>query len=130
MKNKFNKKIIAKRIKKLMAETKTKQHELSEESGITRQTISQYVNGNIIPNAERVFYIAKYFNVSSDYLLGLTDSCELYLKFATNGLPDLEKIKHENIENGNKLSEALHHINESNKFIDEVLEKGKIYDRF
>lgn len=36
-------------------------------------SISDWTNGNVQPNAESIFLLAKYFGVSSDFLLGLED---------------------------------------------------------
>ena len=41
---------------------------------VQRQTISLYMNGQSKPDAERVAAIAKVLGVSSDYLLGLSDT--------------------------------------------------------
>ena len=63
---------------------------LSMVTGKTRQTISQYVNGISEPGYDTRVIIAKYFNVTTDYLLGLSDipnpnigvAREYYLKAA------------------------------------------------
>lgn len=39
----------------------------------TRQTISNWMNGDTIPDAVSICEIARYFGVTTDYLLGLTD---------------------------------------------------------
>ena len=46
---------------------------VAEIVGVSRQAVSQYYNGLTQPNADTIIKIAKYFNVSTDYLLGLTD---------------------------------------------------------
>ena len=43
-------------------------------SGITQSTLSRNINGVHRPKAEIIEKLAKYFNVSTDYLLGNTDS--------------------------------------------------------
>lgn len=55
-------------------ETKTSQEELGKIIGVKRQTISSYINGNTYPKVEELTKIAKYFNVSTDYLCGLTEA--------------------------------------------------------
>lgn len=53
-----------------MVRTKTTQVDLAKKLGITRQSVSQYINGEIIPNVEKLYLIADFFDVSSDYLIG------------------------------------------------------------
>ena len=56
----------------LMDSTGTKQHQLANAIGVTRQTISQYQAGTVEPKMAAFLAIAEYFNVSTDYLLGRT----------------------------------------------------------
>lgn len=51
----------------------TTQAQLSEITGKTRQTISQYVNGISEPGYDTLIKIADHFHVSIDYLLGRSD---------------------------------------------------------
>lgn len=46
---------------------------VAEVVGVSRQAVSQYYNGLTQPNADTIVKIANHFNVSTDYLLGLTD---------------------------------------------------------
>jgi len=48
---------------------KTTQKALAEAVGIRPQTISLYLDGSTQPNADNLFKIARYFNVSVDFLL-------------------------------------------------------------
>lgn len=68
--------IFATRLRGLMSEgidgKKTTQQDLAVATGYTRQAISQYMDGSVIPNAEKLAVISKFFNVSADYLLGLS----------------------------------------------------------
>lgn len=48
---------------------KTTQKALAESIGIRPQTISLYMDGSTQPTADNLFKIAKYFDVSVDYLL-------------------------------------------------------------
>ncbi|WP_373482877.1 helix-turn-helix domain-containing protein [Acetobacterium sp.] len=63
----------AMRLRDLMNEFGTTQKNLAEITKITRQAIAQYMEGSVQPNVERLYKIAKYFHVSADYLLGITD---------------------------------------------------------
>lgn len=57
----------------LMARYNTKQIELAELLGITRQSIGQYADGTSLPPVDKIIELANYYNVSTDYILGLTD---------------------------------------------------------
>ena len=52
---------------------KTTQAELAGYLSKTRQAITYYCDGSSSPDWETIVKIANYFNVSTDYLLGLTD---------------------------------------------------------
>lgn len=65
--------ITRKRIYNLMEERNIKQTALALEIGTTQSTLSRNINGVHEPKAEVIEKIAKYFNVSVDYLLGNTD---------------------------------------------------------
>ena len=46
---------------------------LSKELNVTRQAVSQYADGSVQPNIEKLVAIASFFNVSTDYLVGLSE---------------------------------------------------------
>lgn len=48
--------------------------DLAEYLGVSAVAIGQYYNGDALPSMDNLIKIAKYFNVSTDYLLGLTDA--------------------------------------------------------
>lgn len=60
-------------IKDLRLNRGLNQVELAKELFVTKQCVSNWENGNIIPSVEMLIKIAKYFSVSTDYLLGLDD---------------------------------------------------------
>lgn len=66
-------KIVGKRINSLLAEQDKKQKDLAAALGVTDNTISYFVSGKRIPNTEQIKAISKFFGVSADYLLGLSD---------------------------------------------------------
>ena len=49
------------------------QTELAKELGIMQTTISQYELGKTEPDIDTIKKICKFFNVSSDYLLGISE---------------------------------------------------------
>jgi transcriptional regulator with XRE-family HTH domain len=63
----------AKKLTDLMKEHGTSQNQLAIILSVKQQTISRYINGEREPNIDTILEIAKYFDVSTDYLLGLED---------------------------------------------------------
>lgn len=49
------------------------QIQLAKETGISKSAIGFWETGERVPNAQAVVVLAKYFGVTSDYLLGLED---------------------------------------------------------
>lgn len=62
------------RLKELRAEKQISQTELAAILNISNRTISMYEQGNSEPNVETLAKIAAYFYVSTDYLIGITNS--------------------------------------------------------
>ena len=46
---------------------------ISEDCGITRDSVASYVRGRCMPNVRSLVYICQYLNVSADWLLGLSN---------------------------------------------------------
>jgi len=65
--------IIATRIRKIVHEHNLKYTKLAQESGIDGNQWSRYGNGDSRPSIEIIPKIANALNVSSDYLLGLSE---------------------------------------------------------
>lgn len=65
--------IYGKKIKELREKENVSQKQLSEALGISRSSINQYEQQYDIVPIKRLNQIATYFNVSIDYLLGLTN---------------------------------------------------------
>ncbi|MDE5562844.1 MAG: helix-turn-helix domain-containing protein [Clostridiales bacterium] len=49
------------------------QTELAKAANVSKQCISDYKSGKSEPSIDTLFFICKFLDVSSDYLLGLTD---------------------------------------------------------
>lgn len=58
------------RLKKLRKEHNLTQNELSEKTGIKHYSISDYEVGRVEPDLQTLIILAKFFNVSLDYILG------------------------------------------------------------
>lgn len=65
--------VFVERLKELRIEKGLSLVQLAKETGISKSAISFWENGNRIPTALHIITLAKYFEVSADYLLGLED---------------------------------------------------------
>jgi len=65
--------ILGKRIKSLRYEANLTQEQFGKIFGLAKSTVSQYESGSSRPDDELKKKFATYFNVSLDWLLGLTD---------------------------------------------------------
>ena len=65
--------IFNERIKELRIENKLNQNELAEKCKVKQSCISKWECGETLPDAEVIILLAKIFNVSSDFLLGISD---------------------------------------------------------
>ena len=61
---------IGKRIRELREEKGINQKKLAQEIGVAQSAISQWESGVNEPKASYVLYLAEYFDVTADYLLG------------------------------------------------------------
>ncbi len=66
--------IIGKRIKELRIERGLSLQKLANEIGVDKHAIIFWENETNEPKANYIVKLAKYFDVSTDYLLGLTDN--------------------------------------------------------
>lgn len=65
--------MLCERIKELRIANNYSQVDLARLLGVTKQSISNWENNNIMPSVEMLVKIAKLFSVSTDYMLGLDD---------------------------------------------------------
>ena len=66
-------KIFAERLKDLRIERELSQRELAKLLNVSHLAVAQCESESRSPNAEAVVALAKFFEVSADYLLGLSD---------------------------------------------------------
>ena len=64
----------AKRLKKLRQEVGLSKEALSIELGLAKSTFGTYENDKFLPNPIIIRNMAEYFQTSTDYLLGITDT--------------------------------------------------------
>lgn len=68
------KEVFAQRLIQLREDNNITQQALADDLEITRQSLSLYEKADRTINIDLLYKIAKYFDVSADYLLGLTDN--------------------------------------------------------
>lgn len=66
--------IFTSRFNGLIKENNIKQAELADILKVSRQCINDYVKGRNYPSLPVIVDICKYFDVSADYLLGISDN--------------------------------------------------------
>lgn len=57
----------------IMTQQNVTAYKMSKDTGISDRLIGYWKKGDKLPSAENLIIIAKYFSISVDYLLGLTD---------------------------------------------------------
>ena len=75
--------MLSKKIYELRLSFGWTQVQLAQKLGITKQTVSNWENDNIQPSIDMLVKISKLFNVTTDYLLGLTPTNSINV----DGLP-------------------------------------------
>ena len=65
---------IGESLRRFRATFNLKQGDVAEKIGILQQLYSKYESGKVTPSANVIYKLAKTFNVSADYLLGLKDN--------------------------------------------------------
>lgn len=117
-----NKKIIGSRINSALAMNNILQKELAKQLNVKDNIVSYWCKGDRTPNTSQIIQIANYLNVSTDYLLGVTDvaTTDKDLKFVcdytglkeeTIKLLSFEQNEHKNnLSSDNAFDETLHSI--------------------
>lgn len=62
------------RIKELREDMDMRQIDVSEKTGIDQRTLSNYETGKTSPDSFAIITLANLFGVSTDYLLGVSDT--------------------------------------------------------
>lgn len=82
-------------IKKLRIANGLNQVQMAKQLGITKQCVSNWENNNIQPSVDMLIKLTSFFNVSSDYLLGLDN--RKYIE--VSGLTDEQLTHIQNVVN-------------------------------
>ena len=94
------------RLKELRKEKKLTQAKVAEALGITQQSYARWENGKVTPTSEKLAQIAKFYGVTTDYLLGEQtaevdlSNVELLFRMTSDGMTkeEQEVFKEELIE--------------------------------
>ena len=103
--------MFAKRLRDLREQNNLQQKELAKELNVLEATVSMWETGKRIPYSEMLVKIAKFFNVSVDYLLGFDVSD----KSTSDDLLKKEELKKALQKNG--------FMNDDKDLTDEELDK-------
>jgi len=67
------KNLFAIRLTELLKENNLSKRALAQKVGVSAMSVSDWTNGKVQPTAENIYEISAFFEISSDYLLGLED---------------------------------------------------------
>lgn len=67
------KELFQQRIKALLADSGLSAAEVAKKAGISSASLNYYINGKRCPDAQALFKLCTAYNISSDWLLGLSD---------------------------------------------------------
>ncbi len=121
--------IFAKRLRELIETKGIKHGDLADKDvlNVSRQAIGQYCNGTALPPADKIVILAQYFNVSADYLLGLSDAkttdTDLKMIVDYTGLSEecVEKLHIQQLEFSSRISKMKHNPTYTHTNIDKAL---------
>ena len=93
------------KLRMLRKEKKITQQQLADRLGITKAMISAYENGIRLPSYDILIKIAAIFNVSTDFLLGITTARNLcvegltehQIELLTAIIEELQHVNHKDI---------------------------------
>lgn len=65
--------MLAKRLRELREENEYTQKDIADKIGLTKSAYGYYERGKSVPDAQTLVQLSKIFDVTTDYLLGLSD---------------------------------------------------------
>ncbi len=85
------------RIRELREDRDLRQIDVAKSTGIDQKTLSNYETGKTNPDSFAIIKLAEYFNVSTDYLLGISDYNFFGFQNVLNEISEIQ-IKLKNIQ--------------------------------
>lgn len=116
----FNKTTISNTLNKLIEDNNITQAQLANDLGISNMTISYYTTGKRIPSVDMLINLSNYFDVSIDYLCGISETKQP----GENNMLDFNESTIDNLKNHLKGKEKdiyiknLNYILSSKEFTD------------
>lgn len=101
------------KLKELRIERGIQQKDLAALLGIGANTLSQYENGKREPDNNTLVQLADYFGVSTDYLLGRTDTPKKKAPPQSNGTFEPKLTKRDEFDISRRLDEMLSELDKS-----------------
>jgi len=74
--------VLGQRLKELRKDRELSQAELADKLNVVVHTVSNYERGKSVPEIDTLIRLAKFYDVSLDYLLGLIDEPRSYRRKA------------------------------------------------
>lgn len=87
----MQKNIATNRIKSLREDRDLRQIDVAVKTGIDQRSLSNYETGKTNPDSYAIIKLAEFFEVSCDYLLGVTDTNLRTQKASIDELESIEK---------------------------------------
>lgn len=110
------------KLKMLRQQKEMNQLELGKIVGVGKTTISNYETGYSVPDLDTIIKLAEYFQVSTDYLLGLTDEIAEEQDEIKHTFGNLSKNEQELLEIFNRVKNERDQIKLIGRF-DEIVEQ-------
>lgn len=91
----FDRNIFSKRLIELRTKNNSMAKDIASYIGVSKQAFSQYEKQQSTPSTDILVAIAKYFNVSIDYLTGISDNPDIS---ESNNDPNITQLESELLE--------------------------------
>ena len=101
--------LFSKRVKELREKAGFSMEQLANQLGITKSRVNMWENNGTVPRMETLIQLAKFFNVSTDYLLGNDDESNISVENTRLGFlqRNLGKLNEEELEKAEGVLKAV-----------------------
>ena len=100
--------MLAERLRQLRKEAQLSQDDVSKVIGLTKSAYGYYESGRNTPTVDNLVKLAKFYDVTTDYLMGQTDNklgYGQYIQAASTPLGDITKLSKEDLDEINAIIE-------------------------